>query len=277
MNRNLICVGVALLLLACSSCAIVGGGAVNEGGTGTLGQAVVAARDTSGKVLRVNAGHHVRHEGDGFETDEMLAASLANTPGDSGPAAPDTGRAGDVHLRPDRVGIVGGGGSLGGATYDGFGFGGLKIGYDLNRWRMDLTGGAAAVNFSAPGALGAAFRDPTDLYLDVTAGYDFAPHAIMDLRPIAGVRFGTLFWDYARPVALQVGHRTQTVDSDDINHFSLFGGAGLTVMRLRHVEIEANLTGGVRFYGGHSNEGLRNDQFPTTGFAQTEVAALYHF
>ncbi len=58
-------------------------------------------------------------------------------------------------------------------------------------------------------------------------------------------------------------------------YFDLFGGAGWSVMQLRHVHLGGSLTGGVRLYGWHSKNGFSNDLFPTTGFAQTQVELQY--
>ena len=61
-----------------------------------------------------------------------------------------------------------------------------------------------------------------------------------------------------------------------MNHFYAFGGVCVSLARWRHLLIEAQLTGGGRFYGRHTSNGFKNDLLAPTGFAQLRVGIGYH-
>ena len=79
---------------------------------------------------------------------------------------------------------------------------------------------------------------------------------------------GSLLWDYAQAVPVVQDGALKTVIDDHINHFDLFGGLGSSLARLRHLQLGAEATGGVRLYGWHTYQGFKNTELPTTGFAR---------
>jgi hypothetical protein len=91
------------------------------------------------------------------------------------------------------------------------------------------------------------------------------------------VRFGTLFWDYARPVSILEDGVTRKVDSDYINHFSLYGGLGVSLVQIRHMQVSTSLLSGVRFYSWGTQHGFSNTLFPPCGFLQLRCEAGYRF
>ena len=114
--------------------------------------------------------------------------------------------------------------------------------------------------------------------LDVSGRYYLtAGHTFLGAYPIAGVRFGTLFWNYAKPVPIVENGVRRTVDSDQINHFSTYGGFGFGLIQTRHVQIGAQLLGGARFYSWTSQAGFSNTLFPAAGFAQVRFEGGLRF
>ena len=93
----------------------------------------------------------------------------------------------------------------------------------------------------------------------------------MGLYPEIGVGTGTLFWDYAKPVTVIENGAPRTLGGDQLNYFSVFGGAGISLLQTRYVHVGGNLIGGARFYGWHTRSGLENNMLKTTGFVKALV------
>jgi hypothetical protein len=68
------------------------------------------------------------------------------------------------------------------------------------------------------------------------------------------------------PTTVTENGAAKTLIEDQINYFSFFGGAGMSLMQTRFLHVGGNLSGGVRFYGWHSRSGLKNDMLKTTGY-----------
>ena len=135
-------------------------------------------------------------------------------------------------LRGLHAGIVTGGGAISGGAFDGFGIAGIQIsGYPAPRPRVDLMFLGLPTRFTWQGSHAGGLENEIDLAADGSARYYLTPdHSPIGVYPLAGFRFWTLFWDYANPIFV-----------DD---------------------------GGVRFYDGHTQEGLRNDSFHASNFVQ---------
>ncbi len=278
--RLLVMAGV---LSSATGCAI-GGLLLNQGGhedgSGTLSGAASQARSDSTTKVRDEPPPDV-----GWRTPpttevevEPVAEPLAPTegmaPGES--VAPDEATAPRAKYQAPKtrrlfVGIVGGGGDLGGQAYNGYDVGGLMFGgYPEPRMRVDglLTGDVLYLR----GPLGRSFEDPGGINLDVTFRYYLTPDkTFLGLYPLVGVGTGTLMWNYPRPVTVIEDGKPKQIEDDMLNHFSIFGGVGASLAQFRWMHVGGSLQGGVRWYGWHTDSGLKNDTFPATGFFRVLV------
>jgi len=177
------------------------------------------------------------------------------------------------------LGAVAGGGSLGGQEFEGFGLGGLDIGaFATDRLRFDLGLLALSPNLSATSLAGQGLTDELELAADVSARYYLTPpHTFLGLYPLAGMRFGTLFWSYRTPVNVIADGAPKTIEDDYLNYFALYGGLGVSLVQTRHFSTGVNLTTGFRAYGDKTYEGFHNTLFPTTGYTQLALEVVYKF
>lgn len=273
---------LALLAPLGSSCAILMQSDEHVGGGASLSDAARAANPDSvrkkkrpldvGYTIPPSSGPEVT----GSSWSEESEAPRSGGGSGSGGAKASSG---DSYPAGLMLGVVAGGGSIGGPRYDGFGAFGLDVGgMTGGRWRFDLLGLVSPIQFSDESLAGSSFKDEFDLSADLTARYYLTPeHTFLGVYPIAGMRFGTLFWNYARPVLVYENGIPRKVKDDLINHFSIYGGAGVGLMQLRHVHVGAQLTGGVRIYSWATLNGFDNDLFPSAGFVQLMFEAGYKF
>jgi hypothetical protein len=177
------------------------------------------------------------------------------------------------------LGAVAGGGSLGGQEFEGFGLGGLDIGgFASDRLRFDIGLLAISPNLSATSLAGQGLKDEVELAADLSARYYLTPpQTFIGVYPLAGMRFGTLFWDYVTPVEVIADGAPKTIGTDHLNYFALYGGFGVSVVQARHFSTGFNLTTGFRAYSGTTFEGFHNTLFPTTGYVQLGVEMVYKF
>jgi hypothetical protein len=180
---------------------------------------------------------------------------------------------------PWRLGFVAGSGSVEGRTFEGTSLAGLVVcGTPTPRTRVDLALLATSARFTPESGFDGALVNPIELAADLSFRYQLTPgHTAMGIYPIAGMRFGTLFWDYRTPILLEEDGTTRRVGDDWINYFAPYAGIGIGILRTRHLEMGINFTGGVRFYDGHTQEGLRNDRFDTAGFGQVIAETTVRF
>ena len=295
---------LGMLLLACSSsgCAVLMLGAGHEGGSASLSDAI-AQSDSSKKVRPLDVGYTkptvVEVGADEAPPEPPPAPAVAQAAPDSGEAfaeafEPDSGATApppDSSLaappppkrksqqQPLLIGLVGAGGALGGRAYDGYGLLGITVGgFVQPHLRVDGIASMSGFEFSDERVLGHHLKDPIELNLDVTVRYyPTAGHTFMGPYAMAGAGTGTLFWFYQTPVLVEEDGELKKVEDDRLNHFSFYGGAGLSLVQTRHLHMGVNLVGGVRFYGWHTGAGLRNDMLKTTGFVRTAVEVQYRF
>jgi hypothetical protein len=250
--------------LSASGCAVMMLGEGHEGGTGALSAVAVQARRDS--TTRTKA----RPPDVGYTVSPATEVVVTVEPGSAPDFVPDAGvpRPPAPRTRPLFVGLVGGGGALGGRDYDGFAMGGLSFGgYPQPQVRVDGTATIIDVNFTGEGLLGQTFQNAEELNLDVTVRYYLTrDRTFMGIYPMAGLGTGTLFWDYASPVTVIENDAPRTLSADQINYYSCFAGAGMSLMQTRFLHVGGNLSGGVRFYGWHTKSGLKNDMLRTTGY-----------
>jgi len=273
-------VGFVALCLTGTSCAILELviEQTHEGGGATLGQAARAASDSSGKVRRepdLDVGETrtrspvleaVLEGGDESEiAPDEEAGEAAATPGYSPPLLTE-------HFRRRMFGVIGGVGMVRSGFYEqnrniGLGFGG----YLLDRVRADGYARYGRITFRGGSAEARGMRDPFELGLDAMLRFDLMPgHTFMSVYPVMGLGTGTLFWDYARPVPVTVDGKARMVEHDRINHFHLFGGVGVTVVRTPGLVLDVIGTGGMRNYEPRTTSGFVNDLLPTTGFFELQ-------
>jgi len=273
---------VSLILLSClgfsaSGCAVMMLGEGHEGGSASLSDvAAQAARDstTRTKAPPPDVGYTVPPEGGlGFTlgTDPEPTPETDIAPVEEAPRPPVP------KTRPLFVGLVGGGGALGGQDYDGFTAGGLCFGgYPQPQVRVDGAVTANDVIFKNEGYLGQAFTEAGEVNLDITVRYYLTrDQTFMGIYPLAGLGTGTLFWSYATPVTVIENGAPRTLTDDQINYFSFFGGAGISLMQTRFLHLGGYLSGGVRFYGRHTESGLQNDMLKTTGYFKALIELTF--
>jgi len=278
MLRHAVSVVVlSCLALSASSCAVMMMGEGHESGSGSLSDVATRARMDSTTRIKApppDVGYKVP------PTAEFLATAEPTPAPGIGPGT-EAGIASVVPAvdrptpKPGRlfIGLVGGGGVLGGQDYDGFSTGGLSIGgYPQPQLRLDFAGTYDDVQFKGEGLLNQALKNAFGLNLDLAVRYYLTKdNTFMGIYPLAGLGTGTLFWDYAKPVTVIEDGAPRTLDGDRINYFSLFGGAGMSLLQTRHLHVGGNLTGGVRLYGRHTGSGLKNDMLRTTGYAKALI------
>lgn len=269
------------LAFGSTGCAILGGGE-HLFGDASLGDAAEHAKPDSSKMRREDAERRSRPLDVGWRDSHAAADLDAENPPlaleYSAPrGAPSNQRPPHQTQQNVMFGLVAGAGGFGGDRYDGYGLMGIHVGDYLSpRWRADLIGSVGGVNFAGQSVAGQSFRNEVELAIDLNTRYYLsAPHTFLGVYPIGGVRFGTLFWKFARPIPVTEDGQTRTIDSDRVGYFSLYGGAGLALMQLRHVQFGGHVTAGVRLYSWQTKAGFSNDLFPATGFVQVMIETSY--
>ena len=89
---------------------------------------------------------------------------------------------------------------------------------------------------------------------------------------LAGFRAGLLRWDYAAglPVEDEWGD-VSWVQSDFVNSWTPYVGAGVDLFRSGQTSVGANVAAGVKVFSDHTYEGFRNDVFQTAGFVEMRL------
>jgi len=265
---------IPCLGLSVSSCAVMMAGQGHEWGSGQLSDAAAQAHPDSMRKYKVpppDVGYTVPPSVEVVVENESTYEPGFG-PGTETGMSPPAARAARIpqgRRLPVLASIVAGGGTLGGTDYDGFSTVGIALGgYPSQRTRVDVLGTINGVNFKGEGLLGEAFKNAAELSLDLTVRYYLTEdHTLMGFYPEAGIGTGTLFWDYARPVTVIENDAPKTLSDDRLNYFSLFGGAGVSLLQTRY--------GGVRFYGWHSKSGLENNMLKTTGYLKGLVEVSF--
>lgn len=274
---------VALALaLGAIGCALVGGSPEHVGGRATLGDAAAAAKpDSSHKQKRLDVGYTVPpDQGVGIAVEGSNSYDVDDRGGGSGSTGRAPGGAGSGGGGSSRpmFGLVAGAGAIGGTGYDGFGEVGIMLGGMADRWRFDVIGSLGPIAFADETIAGQSFVDEIDLNLDLMARYYLtAGHTFLGAYPLVGVRFGTLFWDYAKPVPVFEDGERRDVKDDQINHFSIYGGFGFGLVQTRHLHLGAMTMSGVRFYSWDTKNGFSNTLFAPAGFVQGRLEAAVKF
>jgi hypothetical protein len=271
-----------VLLLGAPGCALLGSDKDRYFGEASLSDAArEARRDSTEKGRALDVGIAVPT----YVTEEPVTTALEVSDASDGADAGGPGVGGDV----DRLhlGLVVGGGTLGGQSYDGYGLVGIDVGVYFGsqvagaaagRWRTDIVGTIGLPRFAGESIAGESFDNEVELALDVSARYYLTPgHTFVGAYPLAGIRFGTLFWDYARPLTVIENGELRTIKADYINYFAFYGGMGVSLVQVRHMQLGTHLTAGVRLYGWDTDEGFSNDFFPATGFGSVTLEAVYRF
>jgi hypothetical protein len=261
------------LALGMQGCALVGVTPESREGGATLGQAAAQAADSSHKHRRLVAGRPEPPPWTSVETSAEITPSALNSPEDSGPRVQASGASRHFHLD-----LVGAGGALGGNQYDGVAIGGIGAGGYEGRVRYDIVGQISSVNFAGESLAGQGLTHGNDLALDVSGRYYLtAGHTFMGLYPLAGVRFGTLFWSFRKDIHVVVDGENRSIGNDFVNWWAFYAGAGASLIQTRHFHLGVNVVGGVRLYDDRTFEGLQNDLFPSTGFSQIGLEATIGF
>ncbi len=274
MRLGLHLAGLLSLVVLASGCAIFGGSPPERsGGDATLTQAArEAGKDSTEKRKRLDVGDQGPIVRKGSETSVTVTEDeyeSSSPPAVGSPSTPE-------HLT---LGLVGGGGTLGGHVFEGFGLGGVDIGgFVTPRWRVDLGLLVLTPNFTAASVAGQGLEDEFELGADFSGRFYLTPsHTFLGVYSLAGLRVGTLFWSYRRPVDVITDGGPKTIEDDHLNTYSLYSGLGVSLVQARHFHSGLNLTGGVRLYDPKTFEGFRNDLFPTTGYTQLAFDVTYKF
>lgn len=265
---------VFAIVFTSTGCAIMGESPARVGGSASLDDAARASKpDSSHKVRTLDAGYKAPPVS---ESSSSTSVALSSGLDDSQSDIPTTATTGEHSPSGAVLGVVAGGGTIGGSNYDHFGEFGLDLGVLAGgRWRFDLIGSLSPIKFADATIAGQSFINEYDMNLDITARYGLTPgYTAMGIYPLAGIRFGTLFWMFAQPVNI-VGDdgKPHQVTDDHINHFSMYGGLGVDLLRTRHVFLGGQLLAGSRFYTDVSYQGFSNSLFPTAGFLQFRIEA----
>ncbi len=173
---------------------------------------------------------------------------------------------------PIHLGVVLGGGSLGNNELDGFALFGIQLGPDFfnDRLRLDIRGLIMPTNQSEKAQFASGLDDEIEVAADLGGRFYFTPrHTFMGLYTHVGLRVGHLSWDYKNPIqVVGTGGQTETIDSDGVNFFAVFGGFGVGLAQFRKVHIGVNLSFGYKSYGATTSEGFDNDVFSDEPFTQ---------
>lgn len=263
------------LAVLLQGCAIFGGSA--RSGGSKLSDAAREAKpaekkDENKKVdkkqRRLEAGERA-DQPEVTATDE--SSELApSPPNPSGPRAPFGTISTTSRYHRFHVGLLAGGGFIGGNHYGGYGSGGIEAGvFPLRRTRLDLGLLFSDANLTAASGLRESFKNTAELTADLSGRYYLTPeNTLVGVYPMVGLQYGSLSWDYARPLAVEEEGRTRTVDNDFVSYWAPYVGLGTSLVQTRHVHLGGRVITGLRVYGSHTNEGFQNDIFKATGFVQ---------
>jgi hypothetical protein len=176
------------------------------------------------------------------------------------------------------VGLVVGTGAVSGVNVDGFGVFGVQLGSHVgSRARIDVQGLVLPVNLTEGSALVDALKDEVEFALDFSTRYYLTQqHTFLSAYPVGGFRVGYLNWTYENELTVEdeFGDPT-TIRTDWLRFTAFYGGLGFRLANMRHMEIGANVTAGVKWYSDTTSEGFENDLFPRSGFYQLAFEACY--
>lgn len=174
--------------------------------------------------------------------------------------------------KPIHLGVVLGGGSLGNNELDGFGLFGIQLGPDFfnDRLRVDIRGLVMPTNQAEKAQFASGLDDEIEVAADLGGRVYFTPrHTFVGLYTHVALRVGHLSWDYKNPIqVVGTGGQTETIDSDGVNFFAVFGGFGVGLAQFRKVHVGVNLSFGYVSYGATTSEGFDNDVFSDEPFTQ---------
>lgn len=266
---RLVSVPLVLLVLVMAQGCAAGGGARRAGGS-TLSQAATEAKqgpEEKHKVLQAGDPFQEKAEGDGWATDVFFAMITAPGPSDD-ERAPEP----DAQLKQAHLGVVGGYGLPTSNVLGGYGLGGLQMGFQsAGRARLDVAFLGTGARFTQTSGLTQSFKHPYQLAVDLSGRYYLTDeHSPIGVYPLAGFQVGWLFWDYAHPILVD-DYGTRSVGSDVVSYGSPYVGLGASLIQTPNLHFGVQLIGGMRFYDGHSAEGLANDLFEDGGFWQIRL------
>ena len=176
-------------------------------------------------------------------------------------------------------GLVAAGGRIASADFAPFALYGLRVGgRPAPRTSLDLALLGGPSRFAGGSDLAALLREPVELGADVSVRYGLMPeNTFLAVAPLAGFRFGTLFWRYRNGLKVERDGELRDVSGDWINDYSPYVGASLTLARTPHFEVGAVALTGWRFYDAYTQEGLRNDLFRDTRFTEIRLETTIPF
>lgn len=154
---------------------------------------------------------------------------------------------------------------------------GLKVGIsDRRRTSLDLMVLGGPARFAPGSDIAARFRAPAEFALDGSVRYSITPPSdAFGLAPLVGFRVGWLGWDYLNGIWLEQDGGERQVRDDGIDHYSPYVGLAATFLHTRHVDLAVTGIVGWRYYGSHTDDGLRNDLFGQGRFSEVRLETRF--
>jgi len=154
---------------------------------------------------------------------------------------------------------------------------GIRVGIsDHRHTSLDLALLGGAARFTPGSDIAARFRAPSEVAIDASLRYSLTPMgATFGVAPVVGLRAGWLSWNYQNGIWLERDGGVFQVSDDGVDHYSPYLGVAATFLHTRHVELCVTGVVGLRFYGSHTDAGLRNDLFGQDRFSEVRLETRF--
>ena len=146
------------------------------------------------------------------------------------------------------------------------------------RTRLDLVAVGGTARFASGSDLAPLLVSPGEVAaaLELRHVIGAGPMA-PTIEPLVGFRIGHLSWRYRNGILVDRGGPVEEVDGDGLTYYAGYGGVGLTLLRAGPLELGWTVIAGLRIHEWYSDQGLRNDLFGRSGFAEMRMETRITF
>ena len=263
------CAALAATLALLAGCAATRPSGPHDGAS-TLSQAVhEAARGENDK-------HTELHNDPPRPAETSIDISV-----DAAPDCPECDAAAGPAPEPSmfqhlQLGLVSSVSSLGATPFRNAALTGIQIGArPSSQLELDVALMGSPMWLRPESGLSGGMVHPAEVALDGSIRYDLGPgRSGPTLYPIAGLRAGSVLWDYRHPI---VADGSDPIESDLIGYVAPYAGVGVALVRSARFRLGAHVTTGYRVFEEMSEEGFRNDLFRDGSFTQLTVETSIRF
>ena len=173
-----------------------------------------------------------------------------------------------------RVGLVAGGGGLETDSIDGYGAGGLLLGFGSERVSLDLRGFLSTA-FLAP-ELTPAFNTFDGWAADLALRLGLLPRsAPWGMNIMFAGRMGRYGWDYRNPVTVARPGGEHVFTQDSVGYTTFLAGLGFEPLRTGSISFGLTLAGGIQYFNNGTEMGFENDVFEDRGVVEMTGEIVY--